>query len=645
MPTRAPGRLLVLASFQLCLVSLPATAAAQRSGENALRSAEDAFGSSIGSESIGLYSPGDVRGFSPFAAGNVRLEGLYLDAVSGFNSRLVRGSTVRVGISAQGYPFPAPTGIADFRLRLPGDESNLSVVASGESFGTVRGEADFQLPLTDDLSFGGGIHASRDKALWGGSAVHASAAAIVRWTPMDGAELISFWSGLTHRSEDTQPRFVVAADFLPPRVRRGDYLTQPWLELEADDVNYGGIARFARGDFSIAAGAFRSFFHGREGYSDLFLSVSSDGLAARRLVTAVPNTKRASTSGEIRTSLSRADGPRRHIFMFNVRARDQDRRYGGTSSVDLGPASIFDPPPAAMPHFAFGPQSVDEIRQVTAGIGYEGRWNEIGELTLGLQKTRYRKRSDLPGVSIPDAEASPWLFNAAAALRLSSQLALYGGFTRGLEESGGAPETAVNRDDAPPALLTRQFDGGIRWAPRQGVWLVAGLFNVEKPYFNVDPDRLFRRLGEVRHRGAEISFTGQITPHLDLVAGAVLLDARVSGEAAEAGLIGERPVGSTGRTLIFNAEYRPPSVEGLALDIAVNSYGRRIASSLNGLSVPAVTIVGAGLRYQWSWGGVPTTLRLQVANLFNEFVWEVRSSNAFFYNTPRHLALRLTRDF
>lgn len=46
---------------------------AQRVGENPVTAAEDAFGTSVGGESIGLYHPGNVRGFSPITAGNVRL--------------------------------------------------------------------------------------------------------------------------------------------------------------------------------------------------------------------------------------------------------------------------------------------------------------------------------------------------------------------------------------------------------------------------------------------------------------------------------------------------------------------------------------------------------------------------------------------
>jgi hypothetical protein len=69
-----------------------ATAATgQRAAENALRQANDAFGTSIGREAIGLYDSDSVRGFSSTAAGNVRIDGLYFDQVWGLNSRLTTG--------------------------------------------------------------------------------------------------------------------------------------------------------------------------------------------------------------------------------------------------------------------------------------------------------------------------------------------------------------------------------------------------------------------------------------------------------------------------------------------------------------------------------------------------------------------------
>src|SRR5580700_6321164 len=100
---------------------------AQRANENAVTAAEDAFGTSVGFQSVGLYSANDARGFSPQQAGNLRIEGLYFDQQTYATSDcMVREATMRIGIAAQSYSFPAPTGIADFSLRTPGETEVLS---------------------------------------------------------------------------------------------------------------------------------------------------------------------------------------------------------------------------------------------------------------------------------------------------------------------------------------------------------------------------------------------------------------------------------------------------------------------------------------------------------------------------------------
>src|ERR1700734_1014401 len=99
-------------------VTLQTTAArAQHASDNPVTAAEDAYGLTLGLESVGIYSPGLGRGFSPQTAGNVRIEGLYFDQQGGLTNRVVEGSAIRVGVSEIGYAFPAPTGIVDFDLR------------------------------------------------------------------------------------------------------------------------------------------------------------------------------------------------------------------------------------------------------------------------------------------------------------------------------------------------------------------------------------------------------------------------------------------------------------------------------------------------------------------------------------------------
>ena len=76
---------------------VPLAALAQRADENAVTAADDAFGPTIGSQSIGLYDAEHVRGFSPRAAGNLRIEGLYFDQQTfAMNECLVTGATIRV---------------------------------------------------------------------------------------------------------------------------------------------------------------------------------------------------------------------------------------------------------------------------------------------------------------------------------------------------------------------------------------------------------------------------------------------------------------------------------------------------------------------------------------------------------------------
>jgi len=63
-------------SLVLAVLAFVPAALAQRTDENVTTQSEDAFGRSVGTEQLGIYSQGEVRGFSPIDAGNTRIEGL-----------------------------------------------------------------------------------------------------------------------------------------------------------------------------------------------------------------------------------------------------------------------------------------------------------------------------------------------------------------------------------------------------------------------------------------------------------------------------------------------------------------------------------------------------------------------------------------
>src|SRR5215469_3221472 len=187
---------------------------AQRANENAVSAASDAFGVSVGSEHIGLYNNFEVRGFSPILAGNARIGGLYFDQVSRLNQRVQGSSAIRVGIAAQGYAFPAPTGVVDYVLRVPDGTNHLSSLAEIDTRGQGSLEFDGATRLADTLAVGAGISLFRPEDASGFSSYFVSEGALARWTPLQGLTVTPFWSRSDQYDTHTPENYAPSGDFL-----------------------------------------------------------------------------------------------------------------------------------------------------------------------------------------------------------------------------------------------------------------------------------------------------------------------------------------------------------------------------------------------------------------------------------------------
>jgi len=639
-------------SLAAIMIAAATPAWAQRTNENAVRAAGDAFGTSVGNERIGLYNVGEVRGFSPVTAGNIRIEGLAVTEHGGFTSRIVSGSTIRVGLTAQSYPFLAPTGIADFSLRNSGNDAVLSPAFYLGPNGSKTVEVDAQLPiLPDRLSVAAGFGYRYEENFPGEDGRILQGGAVLRWRPSDGIEIRPFYGRIETRGDRDLPSIFTGGPYLPPKIERRNFGLD-WAQSEGERQFYGGVGSVQLSDnWQIRAGLFRWENQGELGLTELYRNVQPDGSAQRTLVATSGQTA-ASTSGEVRSSYSVTEGDRRHTVHLAVRGRDTRRAFGGADVRNLGAGVIGRRDDVPQPAFNFGALTRDEVHQVTGGIGYELRWPQVAELSLGLQRTDYEKNSFIPGLPTLTTTDSPWLYNGTVALHLTDRLVAYAGYTRGLEESGVAPANAVNRNSAPPALRTSQRDAGLRYAISPRLSFVAGVFDVRKPYFNLDPDLVYRELGTVRHRGVELSLAGQPIEGLSVVAGAVFLDADVSGEAVDLGTIGPKPVGTMGRIVRANFDYRLPFFEPLSLDLGITSQAGRIASALEyaelggrQLTTAPLTTFDIGARYRFNAGGTPATLRAQVTNVFNAYGWNVSSSSSFRPSDARRFLLSLAADF
>jgi iron complex outermembrane receptor protein len=517
-----------------------------------------------------------------------------------------------------------------------------STVVGFGPFGGLRGEVDAQIPVTETLGIVAGLGVQGEEAYHGGDRAVITAAALARWRPTDNLEVIPFWSMSYERGGEAQPIVYNAGAYLPPRIPRRRYFGADWAENIGRDYNYGLLSTLSAGDWTLRGGAFRSIAHDDENFNVQFLNATPDG-DANRVVISEQGRRFASTSGELRLTRQLIEGDRLHQVHLMTRGRMQDRRYGGSQKFNFGPGRIDEPIDVPEPEFTRGPQTTDEVRQLTAGLGYEGRWREVGELSLGIQRTFYEKSVVRPSGALPVTKASPWLFNGTLSILAGSKLVFYAGYTKGLEESPVAPEIAVNRGEAPPAIITEQMDAGFRYAITPDLKLVAGVFDVRKPYFALDPDKLFRQLGEVRNRGIEMSLAGQITPRLNVVVGAVILDPKISGDAVELGLIGSRPVGTIAQSLNGALNWNVPWVKGLSLDMALEATSDRIANAANTLEIPARYALAIGGRYSLNLAGKPATLRVQVPSVNDAYGFN-SIGEGFYYNLPRRFQASLTVD-
>jgi iron complex outermembrane receptor protein len=633
----------VSTALALIGIALSPVSLAQRTDDNVTAESDDAFGRSVGNESIGIYNLGEVRGFSPIAAGNVRIEGLYFDRQTDPTDRLVEGSAIRVGIAAQSYPFPSPTGIVDYDLRRVGAKRVVSPVLTYGPFGGMGLQIDAQLPIAgEELGVAVGGTLERSAFAWGGKN-HSNAFAIVpRWQPAAGFELRPFFSRISFREEEPQSLMFTATGGLPPKVRRHHYYGQPWAQNEGETFTYGVLGEAQLGAWTTRLGVFESAYTPAAEFADLYTGIDVSG-RAQELVVAFPDSRYGSKSGELRATRTFNEGVRRHTLLLTARGRLQQRRYGGEDVLDIGDVQLGVGRAIAKPAFAFGAQSSDEVKQETAGAAYELQWKDRGELSVGVQKTHYSKSVETPDAVLPESRANPLLKNATATVFAGESLAIYGSYTQGLEESPVAPSNAANRNEAAPALMTKQYDAGIRWALATNLKLIAGVFNVEKPYFDLDGGGRFTSLGTVRHRGVELSLAGNPLEHLTLIAGTRFLDATVSGPLVDAALIGRRPVGSARNHSMLSMDYVLAGTP-LSFDATMEGISRQMATTSNSQQSPGRVVVHLGGRYRFSLMGKPATLRAQLGNIFDRYGWSVISGGAYVYNQPRRISLYLATD-
>jgi iron complex outermembrane receptor protein len=629
------------------------TVRAQHASDDPVASANDGFGLTLGLESIGLYGPGFVRGFNPQTAGNVRIDGLYFDQQGSLSNRVVEGSTIRIGVSEIGYAFPAPTGIVDYDLRHPGNGTPAATIVANAGPFQARGVSiDGSVPLIStelQLPMGASYQISTQTPFGGPNPGYTSTVVNVgatpQWKPNDRLTFrgILDWTRTTNAK--TLPIVLMGGDYLPPETPRG-YYGENWAEGRSVAENFGGIvtAQLSR-EWSLAAGIFRSVADNPISYADLYLNTQPNG-SAEQFIVGNPDQSTSSTSGEARLTGHFGTGAWRQDLVLLARGRDTRALYGGSDVIDLGAARIDQGVQLPEPTFTYSARTHDRTELWSAGMAYRTQWQGRGDFAFGIQQESYNKNVTSP--ALPEAHLAdhPLRAYGTAALALTDRATTYAGYTQGLEDSGVASSSADNRGAILPDARTWQADTGIRYLLNPRVKLIAGVFEIEKPYFNLDTSNVDRALGLQRATGLELSASGEVIKNFSLAAAVLWGEVKVVGPNLKAEGVGSIALNQARLIATINASYIFPRIPALSADISILHFGPYPASVDDVAQAPGATVVALGGRYRFKILGARATLRVQVQNLTNVYFWNL-SFNAplFTQYQPRGFFGYLTADF
>ena len=277
----------------------------------------------------------------------------------------------------------------------------------------------------------------------------------------------------------------------------------------------------------------------------------------------------------------------------------------------------------------FGVYVVDRMEigdwlQLFGGVRYSDYDSEARN-AAGLVTTRY--------------QADKWTPSVGAVVKPRDNISLYATYLEGLEEGGTAPAIAANAGAVLNPALSKQYELGAKAELAESLVLQLAAFRVDRASAFTDPaDNIFKLAGDARYEGVEASASGELTPALSIYASAQLLDAE-QRRAVTPTIEGKRPENTPKFTGSLFAEYRPETVDGLAVGAGVFHVGNRAVDPANQAFVDGYTTLSLSARYTFEGVASGLTLQLNADNVTNERYWGAAGNNLLGVGLPRQVKL------
>jgi iron complex outermembrane receptor protein len=273
-----------------------------------------------------------------------------------------------------------------------------------------------------------------------------------------------------------------------------------------------------------------------------------------------------------------------------------------------------------------------------------GAFDDKVELTLGLR----RQQIQFTTYNInTNAVTSTYKKNATTpvvglVIRPSEMISIYANRVEGLVQGPRSPANVSNPNVVFPPFKTVQYELGGK--------VQLGRFNASIAVFQTDrpqtliENNVFTLNGQQRNKGLEISFDGEPTDGLRIIAGLSVTDAK-QRRTTNGATDGRDALGVPEYTANANVEWDLGFVPGVTLTGRVMQTGKQAVNLTNTLMLPDWTRFDLGARYVVAVGDAPITFRLNVDNIANKRYWASSLGGYLVQGMPRTLKASATVEF
>ena len=240
-------------------------------------------------------------------------------------------------------------------------------------------------------------------------------------------------------------------------------------------------------------------------------------------------------------------------------------------------------------------------------------------LTLGVRHQSIRE-STYDYVTRDENPTSPYDAHrvtplAGVVYKLSPQISAFANYSEALNKGLSIKASATAEPKSTKPFLSKQVEVGMKYdGGRLGS--TVSLFQVKKPTYSGTAEDI----GEVRHRGLELSVYGEAARGVRVLGGATFLDAELLPKNDPA-TDGNQPIGVPKVLANLGVEWDVPALQGLTLSARTLYTGKQYADAANQLRIPSWTRLDLGASYSTTISEQLVTFRARVDNVTNRSYW------------------------